>query len=262
MSTAPVSSLRALARRVSRAPMLIATMADEEVVVLDPDAANPLDSPRLARFSPAEQDAARSAVLALLLARGEVVVDGQDVELLGPHAAVTAMRDQVSARSVLQVLPDDPGGLHVLVDRIGDRRLAMARLVDRAAGIQSIVAATPEQAMAWALLMLGIVVDGDERPHPARPRVQRADDPSKLDPSLLRLEAAADLVVVVTSAGGGPGSNGPMTITSGPAGVHLHRGFTTTAGQQHTLTTIAPLDLAALLATVTEPDCGGSEPGG
>ncbi|HKJ55580.1 MAG TPA: hypothetical protein VJ978_06300 [Nitriliruptoraceae bacterium] len=248
----PVASLSALECKVRRRPMVIGVMTDEEVTLLDAAAANEVDAPRLARHPVAEQDVARSTTMILLHARGEVDLDGPDIQLTGPHAAVTAMREEAVRRALLVVLPDESDGFHAVVDRIGDRALAMARIVDRRVGIQTIVAATPEHAMAWTLKVLGVVEDRDTRRHPRQPSVQRRGDPSALEPPLHRLESDADVVIAVMATTG-PASSGPMTVTSGPLGVHLHRGFTTPAGQDHTLTTLSPVALASALATLLDP---------
>lgn len=247
-----VASLSALERTVRRRPMVIGVLTDEEVTLLDAAAANEVDAPRLARYPVTEQDVARATAMALLHARGEVDVDGPDIQLTGAHAAVTAMREEMVTRALLVVLPDEPDGFHAVVDLIGDRALAMARIVDRRAGIQTIVAATPEHAMAWTLKVLGVIEERDTRRHPRQPVVQRCGDPGELEPPLHRLESDADVVIAVMATTG-PASSGPMTVTSGPSGVHLHRGFTTPAGQDHTVTTLSPLDLASGLATLLDP---------
>lgn len=247
-----VASLAELARRVRRRPLAIGVLTDEEVALLDDVPVNPVEAPRLATYTSGEQDVALAATMALLRARDELEWEDDQLHLQGVHAAVASMREEVTARVQFRLMPEGPGGWHALVDRIGTRDLAMARVIEQDTGIHLVTVGTPSDAMVWALHALGVAPEGDRRVHPAEPVVARADTADELDPGLLALEDAADVVLVVT-AGADPPVAGGITVTSGPAGVHLHRGFRTTAGEEHTITHVDPVQLGEMLAILLDP---------
>lgn len=262
VADADVSSLDDLERAVRRRPMRIGVLSDEELVLTDDAAITPADTPRLAAYDAGGQDAALAAAIAMLRARGELEVDGDHVALRGRHAAVTAMREQVTDRVRLVELPPGPDAWHVTIDRVGARDLAMVRVIEPAAGIHMVTASRLDHAGVWALRGIGVIPRGrDGRAHPRRQQVRRAVDPNDLDPSLHRLEAEADTVLAV-GASLHEACTGAMTITSGPAGVHLHRGFTTRSGEEHTVTHLDPIHLGELLSSLLvrdgHPGSGGS----
>lgn len=233
--------LDALEAALTVGDVAMGALTEEELYWFGPAAGRPIpDAPDLQTLRELDHDSAVArldSVAAMLQARGELLIDGDDPPRLGrtgPRAMLGQLRGTATARTIVQA--SRSAELIGIVHHLPMEADLLQRPV--APGIHDFVCTTRERAAHWLAVILDpdglAAVTGD------LVRVQDRDD---LQPTRAELEAADHVNVLTRLHRGGPELRTAEVVAGSAVGVVALRGYRDGEASEYVAQSLTSTDL-------------------